>query len=76
MKENKINVKSDFDKFIKTNVNGIEKNDPYYRWNVEVTKEQLKNKAQIVYDMVRKNLGDELVDEVLDAVNQVTEKNK
>lgn len=41
--KNKINVKSDFDKFIKTNVNGIEKNDPYYRWNVEVTKEQLKN---------------------------------
>lgn len=38
-------------------------------------KEQLKEKAQIVYDMVRKNLGDELVDEVLDAVDQVTEKN-
>lgn len=42
----------------------------------DAVKEQLKNKAQIVYDMVRKNLGDELVDEVLDAVNQVTEKNK
>ena len=50
-------------------------NNTLYKSLPDDVKEQLKEKAQIVYDMVRKNLGDELVDEVLDAVDQVTEKN-
>ena len=37
-------------------------------------KAQLKEKAEVVYDMVRKNLGDELVDEAFDAVEQVEKK--
>ena len=36
-------------------------------------KTELKEKASVVYDMVRKNLGDKLVDEAFAAVDAVTE---
>ncbi len=39
-------------------------------------KADLKEKASVVYDMVRKNLGDELVDEAFAAVDAVTEQGK